>query len=162
MIPADSDERFSGSVEKALLRFGLQIIERPVYRFLDSGTTRTDSASVGGSSAYALAPGIVAGESSARGKSVTRPMGIIDVVSMYDDTKADFIVVTYASSKGRIRIVRRHDRAVFASIDFDGDLDDSEQMGKLYAALRAGGILKGKGSEMRCKSFPVPEPMPIR
>ena len=155
---ASADESdFAASVEKVLLRLGLKVVERPVFKFTDSGITRTDSS---GSSAAAYVGGGVA-VGSGESKSLTRPAGLIDVVSMYDDTKADFIIVTYVGpikAPARVRFIRRQDKSVFGSVDFWPDesmLRDGAK--KLYSALVAGGILKGKGEEMRCTSVPVPE-----
>jgi hypothetical protein len=137
-------------MENALLRFGLQIVERPVYKFLDSGGTRTDSSGVGSYQG--------GGVNTAQGTSVTHSSGIIDIVSMYDDTKADTIVVAYWESwKGRIRIIRRKDRAVIGAASFNMDVEYQSELEKLYTALNAAGILKSPGVEMRCETVKVPE-----
>ena len=155
---ASSDEGdFAAFVEKALLRLGLRVVERPAFRFMDSGTTRTDSMS--SAAASNVGGSVVVGEG--QSKSVTRPVGLIDVVSMYDDSRADYIVVTYVGpirAPARVRIIRRQDKSIFGSIDFEPDSSmNVEGVGKLYSAFVAGGILKGKGEEMRCSSVPVPK-----
>lgn len=155
VIPSSGDDsavKFSGSVERALLRFGLQVVERPVYKFIDAGGTRNDSSQTANG-----------GAGGAQGTNITtnimqRP-NFIDIVSMYDDTKADTIVVTYWEDwKGRIRIIRRKDRTVIGVANFTSDLDYKWEMDNLFTALIAAGIVKSPGTEMRCQTIAVPEP----
>lgn len=94
-----------------------------------------------------------------QGTSVTHSSGIIDIVSMYDDTKAEIIVVAYWENyRGRIRIIRRKDRAVIGAANFVADVEYQSEIEKLYTALNAAGILKSPGMELRCDTMKVTDP----
>ena len=147
-ISADEKD-FSASVEAAMLRLGIPLVERPAYKFTDAGPSTSGGANIPNTASnQGQAPTIT--------NNISSSPRIIDIVSMYDDTKADFIVVTHFDNyTRRIRIIRRQDRAVVGVIDFNSDLDSRESMDKLDFLLHRAGIIAGSPVEMRCTTTGV-------
>ncbi len=109
VIPAayNADEiNFAAKVESQLIKF-VHLLERPPFKFMKSDQQLTQSSAVGGSGWAA-------------GASISEPVKVTDVVAMYSDSKAAYIVTSYASTR-RIRIVDRASNAVVGVIDIPED-----------------------------------------
>lgn len=142
VIPAlySTDEiKFAGQVESQLIKF-VRIIERPPFKFMKSDQQPPQAATAGATN---LAVGV----------SVLEATGIIDVVSMYPDSKAAYIVTSYSSTR-RIRIVERATNTVVAAIDIPGEDNSNDPAAfenRIYSGLVYAKILPTGFTEKNCK-----------
>lgn len=131
---------FAAKVELGIARTYLKVIERPAFKFMDTDETRTDSES--------SSTAVYGGHAHAEGTSISRPVKITDTVAMYQNTKADYIVNTYWSSR-RVRIIKNDDGTLISTLLLPSD--DSNAIGNtMYTALTAAGFLKDGYDEARC------------
>lgn len=110
VIPFDADSDFTRDVERELLALKLTVIERPELKFIATDAVKTESETTGVSvqTSRITASGI------GKEEGIKAPYYKVDVVAMYPNSKADYIVVTYSESK-EIRILRRSDLVLVAS-----------------------------------------------
>lgn len=110
VIPYDGDSDFTRDVEREMLALKLTVIERPELRFIATDAVKTESEAIGVSvqTSRITASGI------GKEEGIQAPYYKVDVVAMYPNSRADYIVVTYSASK-EIRILRRSDLVLVAS-----------------------------------------------
>ncbi|MDE2491788.1 MAG: hypothetical protein KGM24_13160 [Elusimicrobia bacterium] len=120
----EADTDFSNFVERVIMSFGLRVIERPPFKFLQT-TSSDKSPNVGTTSARTM-----------------------DVVAMENDTKADYIVITYEKDNS-VRIIRRSDRTLMASFSLDTNPETAQS--QVHSALVAANLLKDKWTVSSCR-----------
>jgi hypothetical protein len=142
IIPFDGDTDFSRQVERDILALNLKVVERPELKFMSTDAQKTESSSVGSASVYRGGA-----SSSGSGESVTASLYKVDVVAMYPEAKADYIVVTYSRSK-EIRILKKSDLALIASGVYDGLI---EMPKFIMSVLAHAGLIKSDILNKECK-----------
>ena len=150
----DYEIEYAGSIEQELVRAGLQLLERPPIKFMVSDSAITNSSSFGAASTN----GKTAIGASV-GSSITQPGKIVDVVSMYPDSKATHIVVTYAAAQ-RVRIIEKASGAVIANIDLhscsnkpappNSNLEDRSCETALLSSLAYANLISFNIDEKQC------------
>ena len=135
---------FAAAVESRLLPY-VHILERPPFRFMNTDQQRTDSGAVGG-------------HGWAAGTSVTEPIKVTDVVAMYPDSKATYVVTSYADDR-RIRIVERASNTLVAAIRIPSEqTNDPDDFGnRIYSALGYAKIIQKGFAEKDCRVVGQPK-----
>ncbi len=118
------DVAFASAIEHELSLYGLKILERPAFKFQET-----------------TAQG---GQGQETSSTKTR---MLDVVAMYADTPADYIVVTYADDQ-RVRIIKKSDRSLVASFQLTND--HQENVSTVHSALIASNLIKGSWTVSKC------------
>lgn len=139
VIPEDGKE-FADKIERGILGAGLKVIARPPYRYMETGATTTDSA------ALAVGNQHVAAMS---GHSITKSLCGIDIVAMYPDCKADYIVVTSEYLR-QMRIIKKEDLSVIASGIVPSSSDSEDISNRVFSILVNAGFVKEAIKEREC------------
>ena len=116
------DERFfAARVERVVMRAELRVLERPPFKYME-----------------------LKSDASSKHADVKRFEATVDVVAMYQDTTADFIVVTDAGN-GSFRIIKQSDTSIVSS----GRLMDLSLEDTFFNALAHARFLETT-AETRC------------
>lgn len=141
VIAADGEKGFPDKIEREIIRLGLKVVERPPYKFSETGLTKTDSSGVAVGNAYVAA---------ASGQSITKSICAVDIVAMYPDCKSDYIVAVSGASR-QIRIIKKEDSTVIASGTIPENFDGDSIPSFILSTFSHAGFVKEQTKETVCE-----------